>query len=180
MRPSGECRPGGPSLPLPGPGAGASMQRFELVLIAALAALAFGAAAETLPPAPADPAGRLSRDSVPAAAEGEAMLTVTAPGRFALRTESRSGVALSLVDMIAGPGEPAGQAGGRDGRLDLLLDTGTYKVRTSGAEAAPGEARLRLEPFRAAAPANGALLRGGETGAELSDLQQRSFWVLAG
>jgi hypothetical protein len=162
------------------------MQRFELVLITALAALALGAA-EPLPPAPADPAGRLSRDSLPAAGEGEAMLTVTAPGRFALRAESRSGVALSLVDMIAGPGEPAGEAGARDGRLDLLLDTGTYKVRTSGAERAPGaaapasaEARLRLEPFRAAAPASAALLRGGETGAELADLQQRSFWVLAG
>jgi len=114
-------------------------------------------AADNAVRAPAADIASLSRSSVSASADGEAMLTVDSPGRFSIRAQSRTGVALQLVDMIAGPGELAGEAGVRDGRLDVLLDKGTYKIRTVGAAAMKrwrGKVASihRLGPTRASAP----------------------------
>ena len=41
----------------------------------------------------------------------------------------------------------AGDAGVRDGRLDVLLDKGVYKLRLSGAKIANGDAALSVAPF---------------------------------
>ena len=57
-------------------------------------------AADNLPPAPLPAAAHLSSDTVSAATDGQAMLTVDAPGRLFIRAESKTGVALELVDMI--------------------------------------------------------------------------------
>jgi uncharacterized protein len=146
-----------------------------------LAALtAVMAAAPALPPLPPEPAAHLSGTAVSASAAGQVLLTVDVAGRFAIRAESKTGVALQLIDMITGPGTVAGEAGVRDGRLDVLLDTGVYKLRSFGAPGATGEAQLRIEPFRHAAPASTALLHGGTFSGELTDLQQRSYWILLG
>jgi len=135
-------------------------------------------------PRPAAPAGslvlpeaqaRLAATQRPAAGLAETLLQVDRPGRFAIRAESASGVALQLVDMATGPGEWAGVPGVQDGRLDVLLDSGTYKLRSAGAEAATGTARLTVAPFtEAAAPA--PLTPGVPVSAELRDLKQRSLW----
>ncbi|HMA71433.1 MAG TPA: hypothetical protein VKP67_08095, partial [Xanthobacteraceae bacterium] len=89
-------------------------------------------AADNATPGPAADTAHLSRSSISASADAQAMLAVDAPGRFSIRAASRTGVALQLVDMIAGPGELAGEAGVRDGRVDVLLDKGIYKIRTVG------------------------------------------------
>ncbi|WP_049768074.1 hypothetical protein [Methylocella silvestris] len=141
-------------------------------------ALCTGRAASALPPGPADPAGSLSRASVSVAADDSVLLTVETPGRFSLRAQSASGVALQLVDMMTGPGAVAGKAGAEDGRLDVLLDRGVYKLRSFGAKGANGEAKLILTPFRTAASVSGELLRNGALSATLSDLEQRSYWIL--
>ncbi|MDB5369259.1 MAG: hypothetical protein JWP20_817 [Roseomonas sp.] len=123
--------------------------------------------AATAPQAMPAPEARLLRDRFVmegTAAGGTAMetlLEVTRPGRFALRAESPTGAALQLVDMLAGPGEAAGQAGAADGRLDPLLDTGTYKLRAFAAPGATGETRLHVAPFAEAAPP--ATLGSGES-----------------
>jgi hypothetical protein len=143
----------------------------------ALAGNAASAADDAMGGAAAD-AAHLSRSNVSASADAQAMLTVDAPGRFSIRAESRTGVALQLVDMIAGPGELAGEAGVRDGRLDVLLDKGTYKIRTVGAGGAVGDVHLTAQPFRAADAASMSLLRGGQFSGELQDLAQRSYWIL--
>src|SRR5215470_4659408 len=102
---------------------------------AALAA-ALSTTAPVLPPEAAEPSARLSDATVSAAADGQVLLAVEASGHFALRATSKTGVALQLVDMITGPGDVAGEPGGRDGRLDVLLDKGVYKLRTFGAKGA--------------------------------------------
>lgn len=48
---------------------------------------------------------------------------------------------------MAGPGEIAGNAGEKDGRLDLFLEKGRYKIVTYGHEKASGNARLEVHPF---------------------------------
>ncbi|MBC9207784.1 hypothetical protein IBL26_13140, partial [Roseomonas aerophila] len=140
---------------------------------------AIAAAPAALPPGPAvtAPAARLQRETLPTAGQGETLVEVLQPGRFAIRAESPTGTALQLVDMLTGPAEEAGAPGAADGRLDVLLDTGTYKLRTRGAENAQGDTRLSVTPFAEAAPP--AILRSGETlSATLADLQQRAFWFV--
>ncbi|MBR0655762.1 hypothetical protein [Plastoroseomonas arctica] len=81
--------------------------------------------------------------------------------------------------MASGPGAWAGAPGVEDGRLDVLLDTGAYKLRTAGAPGATDTARLTIEPFQeAAVPAS--IGPGLPVSGELRDLQQRSVWFTLG
>ncbi len=122
------------------------------------------------------PAATLDADSLPATSSGATLLHVTAAGRFAITARSASGTALDLVDMITGPTPLAGAPGAADGRLDLLLDAGTYKLRTHPAADATGTVRLHVAPFTQAGAVEAAL-RDAETDSTLADLQQRSFWL---
>lgn len=131
--------------------------------------------AQALPQMP-PPEGQLDRTRFPTVRQTDVFLTVTRPGRFAIRAESPSGTALQLVDMLTGPGPLAGLEGVRNGRLDVLLDVGTYKVRVFGADGATGDVTLALTPFRDAAPAAWAPVKTVAS-ADLVDFQQRSFWI---
>ncbi|MFT4096662.1 MAG: lysozyme inhibitor LprI family protein, partial [Rhodoblastus sp.] len=134
------------------------------------------AAAPARPTSITAPGAQLQPASVPADRDASALVTIPAPGRYSLRAESASGVAIQLVDMMTGPGDSAGAAGARDGRLDILLDKGVYKLRTSGAKGAGKPAALKALAFHdVAAPAP----LGAEplTPGDLGDLEQRSFWV---
>src|SRR5262249_39184794 len=135
------------------------------------------AAAPALPTERPAAASTLSDTRIPADRDGAALLEVQVPGRFSLRAKSATGVALQLIDMATGPGEVAGTAGTRDGRIDVLLDKGPYKLRTSGAAGATGEATLSSLPFREADGASAAIVRGGQISSTLADLQQRSYWI---
>jgi len=139
--------------------------------LAALPARARGAA----PPPGAQ--AKLDAASVAAAEETATLLRVTHPGRFTLAAHSATGAALQLVDMLAGPGAPAGAAGAQDGRLDELLDTGTYKLRIFAAKGARGSVALTVAPFTDAAPPRALPLPGTLFEADLTDGRQRSFWL---
>jgi uncharacterized protein len=167
--------------------------RLSAIAAAAKAAPAASSPAAPAPtvavaPAPAAPkpavapvqagAAKLAQSRLPAGGEAQTLVTVERAGRFAIVAKSATGVALQLVDMIAGPGETLGEAGQRDGRLDLLLDKGVYKLKTFGAKDAKGEAELSVTPF-AELEASNAQLGDGHSAA-LGDLQQRSYWVAVG
>jgi hypothetical protein len=136
-----------------------------------LAALCLPAAAN--PPA----AASLASATLPAQEETATLLHVQAPGRFALVAHGASGAALQLVDMLSGPGDMAGEPGAQDGRIDALLDRGTYKLRVFSAAKAKGNVALSVLPFRDAAPPSSVPPPGLLLSAELNDLQQRSFWM---
>lgn len=134
------------------------------------------AASQPRPTSVAAPATRVEPASVPADRAASALVTVPTPGRYSLRAESATGVAIQIVDMMAGPGDYSGAAGAKDGRLDVLLDKGVYKLRTMGAQGATKPATLKAEAFRDVAPP--ALLASDPLQpGELGDLQQRSFWI---
>jgi uncharacterized protein len=122
------------------------------------------------------PAATLDRASIPAAEAMETLLHVTQPGRFAIMAKSATGVALQLVDMLTGPSETMGLAGQTDGRIDALLDVGTYKLRAFAAPGASGDVQLSVTPFRDAAEAAGMPVQG-RLDADLGDFQQRRFWL---
>jgi hypothetical protein len=125
--------------------------------------------------AAAPAAASLDKNRFPAASPSETLLHVGSPGRFAISAHSASGTALDLVDMITGPTPEAGTPGSLDGRLDALLDTGTYKIRLHPAAGAQGDVQLSVAPFQNAAP---PALMPSNTRADttLADLQQRSYW----
>ena len=103
---------------------------------------------------------------------------LTAPGRFILAAHSPSGAGLQLVDMLTGPSETAGAAGAQDGRLDRLLDVGTYKLRVFSAKAATGTVSLTVTPFHDAAPPAALPRPGHPLSTTLKDGEQRAFWLL--
>lgn len=119
----------------------------------------------------------LASDQLPADQDGSTLLTVDMPGHITIRTQSTSGVALQLVDMIAGPGDRMGAAGVSDGRIDALLDKGTYKIRVFGAKGAAGDVKLTAQAYQELEQPDAALTSATPIHADLSDLQQRSYWI---
>jgi hypothetical protein len=157
------------------------MQRGGLARLACwlLSCAVVPALAQT-PPAGGPPAAEatLEQDRLPTAGEHATLLRVAQPGRFAIKAESATGTALQLVDMQTGPSDLAGEAGTGDGRIDQLLDVGTYKVRLFGAAGAQGETHLSVIPFRdRAPPAMAPPATAEEVTSDLADLQQRSFRI---
>jgi hypothetical protein len=146
------------------------------------AALLFCATASAVPrqdqarPKPPAP-GQFSANDLPADHDGFALLTIPAPGRYAIRAKSASGARIQLVDMISGPGEASGAAGLRDGRIDALLDKGVYKLRVYGVQGASGKVRLTADPFTEAETRRATLTALQHQSGELGDLTQRSYWV---
>jgi uncharacterized protein YecT (DUF1311 family) len=140
------------------------------------------------PGRPADPAvpqgltppgaATLGQASAPAAEHGETLLHVTSAGRFTIAAKSPSGAALQLVDVMTGPSDVAGAPGSQDGRIDALLDAGTYKVRVMSAKGATGAVALTVTPFRDAAPPAALPQPGFPLAATLQDGEQRAFWLL--
>jgi hypothetical protein len=147
-----------------------------LAACACLAVLAPCAAEEP----PRASAGAFSANDLPADRDAAVLLTIPRPGRYAIAARSASGAALQLVDMIAGPGDVAGAAGLRDGRLDLILDKGVYKLRVLGAKGAGGKVRLTALPFEELQKKSEALAPGRSVAAELGDLTQRTYSVEVG
>ncbi len=126
---------------------------------------------------PPPPAATVVPATLPAEPVAHATLTVTVPGRFTLAAHSRSGVALQLVDMLTGPSNVVGQADAADGRLDTLLDVGTYRLRVFAATGATDPVSLTVTPFHDAAPPRAAPGGGRTLAATLQDGEQRSFWL---
>ena len=123
-------------------------------------------------------AARLDASRFSVSAPADTLLRIATPGRFAITTRSATGTALDLTDMITGPTPPDGTPGSADGRLDLLLDAGVYKIRLHPAAGATGDVQLRVAPYTDAAPP-AIMPHNAEADATLADLQQRSFWFTA-
>lgn len=125
---------------------------------------------------------RLENATFTATGEHGTLLHIPTPGRYSIQAQSPQGTAIELVDRMAGPIASAGQSGELDGRLDLLLDEGTYKLRLYASEKGQGILTVKVFPFQEAQPVaqaedfpqlqNLQLERG-----ELGDLQQRSYWL---
>jgi hypothetical protein len=120
----------------------------------------------------------LSAPKVPATGVRTAIVAVERFGRYSLRAESKQGTALAVVDRMAGELGRAGRAGSENGRLDLFLDRGEYKLIAASHPKGTGEARLDVQPFREIHPAPAVELVETKLVAEkLDDLEQASYWL---
>jgi len=128
------------------------------------------------------PAAKLEKTVFNAAGTNETLLHISYPGRFSIQAASQQGTRIQIIDRMAGPFASAGVAGEEDGRLDLILDTGTYKIRLVSHEKGSGQVNLKTFPFREVKPVTNIkelpylqdleLIRDN-----LEDIQQQSYWV---
>ena len=129
-----------------------------------------------------EPAAKLEKTVFEAARTNETLLHISYPGRFSIQATSQQGTRVEIIDRMAGPFAFAGSAGEEDGRLDLILDTGTYKIRLISHEKGSGQVKLNAFPFQEVKPVTNIkelpylqdleLIRDN-----LEDLQQQSYWV---
>ena len=122
---------------------------------------------------------RLEQTEFAAHGRNETLLHISVPGHYSLQAKSDQGTEIEIVDRMAGPFATAGYAGEQDGRLDLLLDTGTYKIRLRSHEEGVGTLKLAVHPFVENGSADKLLSPDAyqiESGS-LKDLQQQSFWL---
>ncbi len=118
---------------------------------------------------------------LPAIGRQEAILTVSHIGRYAITVKSPQGTALQLIDRMAGPGPVRGAIGKSDGRLDVFLDRGTYKILAHSHDQGSGTVTLKVYPSK---ELNIQPPRVDEYNDEykviqtsLDDFQQRSYWL---
>jgi hypothetical protein len=137
--------------------------------------------AAELPPSVPLPPGqvlRLSPNSVPATGEQQAILSIGRFGRYSISTRSPQGTAFKVVSRVSGPGDDEGEVGKKDGRLDLFLDPGDYKLLVSSTPNGSGTAAIEAHEFQ---ELNGAvaprLIDLKLVAGELGDYQQRSYWL---
>ena len=122
---------------------------------------------------------RLEQTEFDAHGMNETLLHVSVPGRYSLQAQSDQGTKLEIVDRMAGPFAAAGSAGEQDGRLDLLLDKGIYKIRLRSHEEGVGTLKLAVHPFvEIDSPDKLLSLDAYQIeNSSLEDLQQQSFWL---
>ena len=122
---------------------------------------------------------RLEQTEFDAHGMNETLLHVSVPGRYSLQAQSDQGTKIEIVDRMAGPFAAAGSAGEQDGRLDLLLDKGIYKIRLRSHEEGVGTLKMAVHPFvEIDSPDKLLSLDAYQIeNSSLEDLQQQSFWL---
>ncbi len=147
-------------------------------LVSFLLLFSCGFFADDLHAAPSSSPAALSKTDLPARGRQESILTIRSFGRYAVTVKSDQGTGLQLIDRMAGPGTISGAAGERDGRLDLFLERGDYKIITHGHDKASGSVHLEAHPFlEKNAPQPPLLVEYKLTETELNDFEQASYWL---
>jgi len=119
----------------------------------------------------------LDETVLPAQGRQQTLMRVPVFGRYAVVAESGQGTALQLIDRMSGPGSVEGNPGNRDGRLDLFLERGEYKLITQAHDQGEGEVRLTPHAFAELNEAPVRLVELKEVHTSLEDFQQRSYWI---
>lgn len=118
---------------------------------------------------------RVEPNTVPAIERHQAVVTVDRPARYSFSTHSEQGVLMQLVDRMNGVIGSAGSAGIADGRMDLLLDVGTYLMSIEGHERASGNVQIEAMEFEEYEP---VLLPQYDVALQqIADLQVKRFWL---
>ncbi len=103
--------------------------------------------------------------------------TIKAWGRYSIQAINPEGTSLQFVDKKSGPGPTDGIPGEKNGRLDLLLEKGEYKIIALSHREGKNNTTVkifRFEELNQNNPQYGTPFKLHE--AELRDLQQISYW----
>lgn len=131
------------------------------------------------PPLPDTPKITLGAAELPATGRKDTLLTVDRFGRYSVRVESSQGSSVAVIDRMAGSLGTSGEAGRENGRLDLFLDRGQYKITVGNAAKGSGKVKVQARGFLAdrAAP---RLVETRLLEESLDDLEQVSYWLEIG
>ncbi|MBT5230344.1 MAG: hypothetical protein HOM11_08700 [Methylococcales bacterium] len=94
------------------------------------------------------------------------------PGRYSIQSKSKTGIAFQLIDHLTGPRELAGTANKEDGRIDVFLSPGEYKIHPLNPEKTL-QGQFSLHHFSEAPAATITPLKLIST--TLKDLQARQY-----
>jgi len=124
------------------------------------------------------PSPTLSKDTLAANSEQHTLLNIPTFGRYAVTVLSDQGAGLQLVDRMTGPSPIDGNPGQEDGRLDLFLEQGEYKIITHAHEKGSGELKLTAHSFTERhATSTPRLVELKPVQDRLEDFQQISYWL---
>lgn len=122
-------------------------------------------------------AATLSTASVPGAGRQETVLTLDAPAAIHLSARSGAGTSCEVIDRVRGPFAHAGNVGGANCELDLLLDAGQYKVRLESPKRGRGTVTITAAPFQELNAPAPRLVPGAGLVTTLKPRQQATFWL---
>jgi len=125
------------------------------------------------PGAPAQPT------TVPATGDQHVDIQIPSFGRYAIMAVGGSGSRITLVDRLAGPIAADGQPGQRQGRIDAELEAGTWRVRVESPPDGLGTVSIEVRPYVEQNEPVRELLDGATEEGTLSDLEERSWWVVS-
>ena len=107
----------------------------------------------------------------------ETILHIKHLGRYSVQANSKEGVQIEIVDRMAGSLGIDGDPGFSNGRLDLFLDKGEYKLIVIGDPNATGQVSLKAIPFLETQKDPTRLDEFIVDQTELDDFQQKSYWI---
>ena len=124
----------------------------------------------------------LSQSIFKAKEYNDCFIKIKKPGRYSIQVKSKQGTRIEIVDKMAGPFASDGSAGKRDGRLDLILDSGVYKIRIYSHKKGIGKVYIKIFPFKEKQQFSNIVDLPFIHNLELyqyrlKDLEQRSFWI---
>ncbi|OJT19980.1 hypothetical protein BO221_32785 [Archangium sp. Cb G35] len=122
----------------------------------------------------------LSPASVPAKGNQESLVTLDRASRVFITARTPSGTACEIVDHVRGPFAQSGAAGSSNCELDLLLDSGTYKLRLTSltkGKGTQGKVDLKAVPYTEDNAQPVLLTPEREVRQVLAPRHQASFWL---
>lgn len=130
----------------------------------------------------ADTTPLLDKTSFLADGLNQTLLHIQQPGAYSIQVKSQQGTRIALIDRMAGIIASNGSSGSNDGRIDTILDTGTYKLRLWSPQNGEGEAKLSVFMYKEATPKDKleqlpVLKEHKLIHKTLADLEQQSYWL---
>ncbi|MEJ2693539.1 MAG: hypothetical protein P8166_10895, partial [Candidatus Thiodiazotropha sp.] len=119
----------------------------------------------------------LDHSMLPAQGRQQTLMKVSAFGRYSVVAESEQGAALQLVDRMSGPSSLEGVPGKQDGRLDLFLERGDYRLITQAHDKGEGQVKLTTHAYIEQNAEPTQLVELKELHTHLKDFEQRSYWI---
>jgi len=123
------------------------------------------------------PGATVAPATVPAHGKQEAIVSIDVAGMYHLSARSASGTACEIVDHLRGPFESSGVVGKSNCELDLLLDSGNYKLRMQSPAKGKGKVALEVKPFAELNPGGVRLDERQSAELILKPGQQASYWI---
>ncbi len=115
--------------------------------------------------------------NVPAKGRQEVMIRIAEPGMYRITARSPEGTACEMVDHLRGPFRSSGVSGKENCEMDVLLDSGAYKLRLRSPKHGKGTTTIEAKPFTELNAEPVRLENGRSQSLELQPGRQASYWI---